>query len=173
MKKLSEASGKVLEPGDIVRPRIKLEDCLDSFASPCEVADFYSSAIKARTTAFKTTKLKTFPDYLVLHMARFVIGDNWAVKKLDAFVEVPDEIDLSFLRAKGKQSDEIELEDEAEVRTQTMLQPNEGIVAQIVDMGFPRNRAEKAAVKTDNAGAEAAMEWLFAHMDDADIDSPL
>ena len=34
-------------------------------------------------------------------------------------------------------------------------------------------RAEKAAVKTDNAGAEAAMEWLFAHMDDADIDSPL
>ena len=84
------------EPGDIVRPRIKLEDCLDSFASPCEVADFYSSAIKARTTAFKfefclccrfsyscrTTKLKTFPDYLVLHMARFVIGDNWAVKKL-------------------------------------------------------------------------------------------
>ena len=71
-------------------------------------------------------------------------------------MEVPDEIDLSFLRAKGKQSDEIELEgstccsgtglfakdstDEAEVRTQTMLQPNEGIVAQIVDMGFPRNR---------------------------------
>lgn len=38
---------------------------------------------------------------------------------------------------------------------------------------FPLRRAEKALVKTNRRGLEAAMEWLLAHQDDADIDEPL
>ena len=39
-------------------------------------------------------------------------------------------------------------------------------------MGFPRVRCEKALHATGNNDAETAMNWLFAHMDDPDIDTP-
>ena len=42
-----------------------------------------------------------------------------------------------------------------------------------MEMGFPRPRCEKAAVKTGNTSADDAMNWLFAHMEDPDIDEPL
>lgn len=38
---------------EIVRPRIPLSACLESFSASEEVQDFYSSAINARTTAIK------------------------------------------------------------------------------------------------------------------------
>ena len=46
-------------------------------------------------------------------------------------------------------------------------------MAQLEGMGFPTVRCQKALLATGNADAEAAMEWLFAHMDDPDIDAPL
>ncbi|XP_784876.1 UBX domain-containing protein 1 [Strongylocentrotus purpuratus] len=42
----------------------------------------------------------------------------------------------------------------------------------LMEMGFPRNRAEKALAKTAYKGVQNAMDWLFAHNDDADIDDP-
>jgi hypothetical protein len=43
---------------------------------------------------------------------------------------------------------------------------DEGIVSQLLDIGFPRVRCEKAAIQTLNNGLEEAMNWLLAHMDD-------
>ena len=40
-------------------------------------------------------------------------------------------------------------------------------------MGFSAVRAEKALRMTGNENAEIAMQWLFEHMDDPDIDVPL
>ncbi|XP_063699621.1 UBX domain-containing protein 1-B [Culicoides brevitarsis] len=37
---------------------------------------------------------------------------------------------------------------------------------QLVDMGFPKDRAEYALKVTNNQGMEAAMEWLLAHADE-------
>jgi ubiquitin carboxyl-terminal hydrolase 5/13 len=39
-------------------------------------------------------------------------------------------------------------------------------MAQLEGMGFPVIRCQKALLATGNSSAEAAMEWLFAHMDD-------
>jgi ubiquitin carboxyl-terminal hydrolase 5/13 len=52
-------------------------------------------------------------------------------------------------------------------------QPDETIVAQLVSMGFPENGAKRAALAAGNASAEAAAEWVFQHMGDADFDAPL
>ena len=40
-------------------------------------------------------------------------------------------------------------------------------------MGFPHNPAAKALYNTANNSAEDAMNWLFEHLEDADIDAPL
>ncbi|CAJ1058711.1 UBX domain-containing protein 1 isoform X2 [Xyrichtys novacula] len=42
----------------------------------------------------------------------------------------------------------------------------------LLEMGFDRNRAEKAVAKTGNQGIEQAMDWLMEHENDPDIDEP-
>ena len=47
---------------------------------------------------------------------------------------------------------------------------NEAALAQLEAMGFPTVRCQKALLATGNSDAEAAMEWLFAHMEDPGTD---
>ncbi|CAG8821400.1 6696_t:CDS:2, partial [Racocetra persica] len=50
---------------------------------------------------------------------------------------------------------------------------NESDLNKLLEMGFPENRCRKALIATGNNGADIAMNWLFEHMDDADIDAPI
>jgi ubiquitin carboxyl-terminal hydrolase 5/13 len=43
---------------------------------------------------------------------------------------------------------------------------NEGVVAQLMEMGFPRVRCVKGLLATGNSTADAAMDWLIMHMED-------
>jgi ubiquitin carboxyl-terminal hydrolase 5/13 len=172
-----EAKGQKRDPRDPgVRPRVPFQACLNAWAAAEQINDFYSTAIRGRTIAIKTTKLASFPEILVIQMRKFYL-DGWTPKKLDVLLDVPDEIDLYNYRGSGKKPDERELPAEpaggAAPAAPARPAPNAEIVAQIIEMGFPRNRAEKAAVLTNNESSEAAMNWLFAHMEDADIDAPL
>ncbi|KAI7729274.1 hypothetical protein M8C21_032442, partial [Ambrosia artemisiifolia] len=51
LKVQRETEGKEISSDEIVRPRVPLSACLDSFSQPEEVQGFYSTALKARTTA--------------------------------------------------------------------------------------------------------------------------
>ncbi|XP_044473873.1 ubiquitin carboxyl-terminal hydrolase 14-like isoform X2 [Mangifera indica] len=172
-EKISE--GKDVSSDEIVRPRVPLEACLAAFSAPEEISDFYTTALKAKTTAIKNAGLTSFPDYLVLHMRKFVMEEGWVPKKLDVYIDVPDIIDISHMRSKGLQPGEELLpeggpEDEAELN---MPVASEDIVCQLVSMGFNHLHCQKAAIKTSNTGVEAAMNWLLSHMDDPDIDLPI
>ncbi|XP_062169190.1 ubiquitin carboxyl-terminal hydrolase 14 [Alnus glutinosa] len=172
-EKISE--GMEVFSDEIVRPRVPLEACLANFSAPEEIHDFYSTALKAKTTAIKSAGLTSFPDYLVLHMRKFVMEEGWVPKKLDVYIDVPDIIDISHMRSKGLQLGEELLPDGVpggEVES-NMPVPNEDIVSQLVSMGFNHLHCQKAAIKTSNAGVEEAMNWLLSHMDDPDIDFPI
>ncbi|KAE8672069.1 Ubiquitin carboxyl-terminal hydrolase 14 [Hibiscus syriacus] len=172
-EKMSE--GKDVSNDEIVRPRVPLEACLANFAAPEEIRDFYSSALKAKTTALKTAGLTSFPDYLVLHMRKFVMEAGWVPKKLDVYIDVPDIIDISHMRSKGLQPGEELLPEavpEGEVESSQPV-ADDAIVAQLASMGFNQLHCQKAAINTSNAGVEEAMNWLLSHMDDPDIDAPI
>jgi len=162
------------------RPRVALSRCIEAWATPELINDFFSNATGQRGTAHKTTRFATFPDVLTLHMRKFLL-DGWVPKKLDVFLDAPDEIDLTHLRAKGGlQPGETALPEHppasavpAAAAAAAEPQYDKQLVAQLMEMGFPQNRAIKAAVKTKNAPLDVAMEWLISHMEDADIDAPL
>jgi ubiquitin carboxyl-terminal hydrolase 5/13 len=71
----------------------------------------------------------------------------------------------------GIQPGEEALPDEPEQTPQFV--PNEAAMAQLEAMGFPKPRCEKALYNTGNTDADTAMNWLFCHMEDPDIDEPL
>ncbi|XP_042453515.1 ubiquitin carboxyl-terminal hydrolase 14-like isoform X1 [Zingiber officinale] len=170
-----KAEGKDLDSGEIVRPRVPLEACLASFSSTEEIHDFYSSALNTKTTAIKTAGLATFPDYLVLHMRKFVMEEGWVPKKLDVYIDVPDVIDITYMRSKGLQPGEELLPETGptgEVES-TQLVASEDIVSKLAAMGFNYLHCQKAVINTANAGVEEAMTWLLSHMDDPDIDEPI
>ncbi|KAL6283749.1 hypothetical protein ACE6H2_014678 [Prunus campanulata] len=172
-EKISE--GKEVSSDEIVRPRVPLEACLASFSSPEEIQDFYSTALKAKTTAVKSGGLTSFPDYLVLHMRKFVMEVGWVPKKLDVYVDVPDIIDISHMCSKGLQPGEELLPEGVPGEEEEPNKPvaDESIVSQLVSMGFSHLHCQKAAINTSNTGVEEAMNWLLSHMDDPDIDAPI
>jgi uncharacterized UBP type Zn finger protein len=49
----------------------------------------------------------------------------------------------------------------------TLPEFNEAALSELLLMGFPEIRCQKALLATGNSDSSAAMEWLFNHMDDA------
>ncbi|KAJ9153652.1 hypothetical protein P3X46_027071 [Hevea brasiliensis] len=175
LKAREVSEGKVISSEEIVCPRVPLEACLASFSALEQIQEFYSTALKAKTTAKKTAGLTSFPDYLVLHMRKFLMEEGWVPKKLDVYIDVPDIIDINHMRSRGLQPGEELLPDgvpEGGVKSNKLL-ANEDIVSQLVSMGFNHLHCEKAAINTLNNGVEEAMNWLLSHMDDPDIDVPI
>lgn len=75
--------------------------------------------------------------------------------------------------SKGLQPDEEELPKDTDDKKTPEFQPNESALQTLQDMGFPEVRCIKALYHTGNSDADTAMNWLFSHMEDADIDIPL
>ncbi|KAJ1901357.1 ubiquitin C-terminal hydrolase Ubp14 [Kickxella alabastrina] len=160
---------------------VTLKECLD-LMSAAETVDGYNCPHCQRaTTAIKSTRFATFPKVMAMQVRRFELV-NWVPQKLDIPVQVPlDQIDLDSYRGRGIQPGEEplpETDESAQGATSGIAaQPEEAAVdeetvSQLESMGFPRVRCVKAVKKTGNCGAEAAMNWIFEHMDDADIDVP-
>ena len=76
-----------------------------------------------------------------------------------------DVLQLDEYVGRGLQPGETELPNE-EAAAPALPQFNEAAMAQLTAMGFPEVRCQKALLATGNSDPEAAMEWLFAHMED-------
>ncbi|CAL5228914.1 g12137 [Coccomyxa viridis] len=167
-----------------VLPRVPFASCLDRWASTGAIDDYFSASIGRRTSGLHRARMASFPPYLMVQLKRYYIAKDWTPKKLEVLVDVPDHLSLEHLRGTGLQPGEKAQPEEpansgaANAATQTevkppAVEPDAGIVSSLVGMGFTENGSKRAAVATQNAGTEAAMEWVLSHMGDPDFNEPL
>ena len=150
---------------------------LETWASEGEIDGFFSSATKQRGTAVRRARMATFPPYLAVKISRYYVDTTtWEPKKLDVDIQVPETLDLASLKAPARDPNEGLLpddDDQTPAAKSDAVVPDESIVAQLVAIGFAENGCKRACVATQNAGAEAAMEWVLQHSGDPDFADPL
>ena len=159
------------KPKDEFEP-VTLKECLEIFTGP-ELVELTCPACGSKAGFTKQSLFKTFPRTLAVNARRFELV-NWVPTKLDIPVVIGDEaFALDKYLSSGHQPHEELLPDVDEGSASSKFVPNETALAQLEGMGFPRARCEKALHATGNSDAEVAMNWLFAHMEDPDIDTPV
>ncbi|RKP15485.1 hypothetical protein BJ684DRAFT_6943 [Piptocephalis cylindrospora] len=154
---------------------VGLTECLEAFVAPEVLEGWMCPRCQKATQSSKSTRFKTFPKVLALVFQRFEV-ENWVPKKLAIPISFPEPgkpLSLESYRSHGKQEGEEELPEETTSSTAPKDSLDPMALQQLESMGFPVIRCQRALLATGNNGAEVAMNWLFEHMEDPDIDAPL
>ncbi|THG97579.1 hypothetical protein EW026_g4443 [Hermanssonia centrifuga] len=159
------------EDGKIIYEEVSLKECLDILTGP-EALEYTCPACQKQVLALKQSKFATFPEVLIVHAKKFQLV-NWVPTKLDIPISLPsdDTLQLDEYLGHGLQAGEAELPDDKSA-SPGLPEFNAEAMAQLEGMGFPTIRCHKALLATGNSDPNAAMEWLFQHMEDPDIDAP-
>lgn len=166
----TDGSGKDVEKEEF--EPVSLKECLDIFTAD-EIVELTCPSCGSKDGFSKRSMFKTFPAVLAVNARRFEIV-NWVPTKQDVPVIVGDEaIPFDAYKSPGLQEGEELLPEGAEAAASSKFVPNEAALGMLEAMGFPRVRCEKALHATGNVDVEAASNWLFAHMEDPDIDTPV
>ncbi|GME66608.1 unnamed protein product [[Candida] boidinii] len=152
---------------------ISFKDSFQNWLAPEEI-EYNCPQCKSKQTVIKKNGFKSYPEYLVLSPQRIKL-ENWVPVKMEVPIDFDGSLNLNFAKSQGKLDSEEELpeseEDENEIPSQE-YQFNQDAMNDLFGMGFPENRCKRALYATGNSASSAAMEWLFAHMEDSDIDDP-
>lgn len=141
---------------------------MDSIKEYCQdemIEGYKCDLCNETTTAIKTCGFSTFPEVFAVAVNRIVLN-NWIPEKKDTAITLPELLDITSL--KSEVGPEYEY-----VKKSNKFVPDESIVGNLVQMGFPEPRCVKALYNTGNKSLDDAMNWIFAHMEDPDIDEPL
>lgn len=158
------------EPKEDWEP-VELESCLRIFTGG-DGLEYKCPSCKETVTASKQTRFATFPDILAVHAKKFQLV-NWVPTKLPIPLLVNDFLILDEYVGKGLQQGEQELPNDGETgATSTEPEVDAEALAQLEGLGFPTTRCKRALL-ANQMNAEAAVQWIFEHMDDPDIDAPL
>ena len=167
-----ERDEKKNDDDNVVLPVIPFDKCLKGYLFESIAADWMSPATGKKGLVKKSYKLKTFPEYLAVKIARYYIDKHWTAQKYEVEVPVPESIDISFMRGKGLQTNEEELQSDTPKKAK--MEAKQEIVDAIVSMGFAtKNAAIRAALAVQNANADMAVGWLMEHMTDPDINDTI
>ena len=150
---------------------VSFESCLLDYFKPSVVEFMHPTAGRDRGT--QQLRFKTFPKYLMVKLGRYFVDSRWQQVKIEANVAVPETLDLRELRGKGLQEHEVPMAvDDTASSTPGKAIADPSAVAQLVAMGFGENGATRAVLACNN-DVEAAVAWVFEHMEDADFNDPL
>ncbi|KAJ3212556.1 hypothetical protein HDU82_000495 [Entophlyctis luteolus] len=149
---------------------IGFDNCLGKLFGD-ELRDFNCPKCGKKTSLICSTRFSSYPEVLVLPMSRFIQGSDYIMKKLNVQISAPLEMSLEEYRSNGAQIGEELFPEETESKSEPVFDAS--AMEQLMGMGFSDLRSKKALHFTGNNGAEVAMNWLFEHMEDADIDDPM
>ncbi|KAL3228947.1 Ubiquitin carboxyl-terminal hydrolase 14 [Nakaseomyces bracarensis] len=151
-----------------------LEERLTAYFSG-EIIEFKCPNCNEMVMASKKPALQTYPDTLVINPIRIRI-ENWAPVKTSNLLEIPglkdpeETLDLGFAKGLGFQEGyEQLLKDNDD--SDDVFKANETFISQLEEMGFSRNASIRALFNTGNSNPELAMNWLFEHIEDEDVNS--
>jgi len=91
---------------------------------------------------------------------------------IDVPLLVPDHLTMDQYLGNGLQSNEEAMPEESATSAPTEPTFDPAALGQLTMMGFPEIRCKKALLAVPG-DVEGAMNWLFQHMEDPDIDAPL
>ncbi|TDL27668.1 ubiquitinyl hydrolase [Rickenella mellea] len=156
--------------GKVEYAPVEIGDTLEMVTGD-EALEYHCPSCAKAVIATKRSRFATFPQTLVIHAKKFQLV-NWVPSKLDIPLILPDAdvLVLDRYAGKGLQPGEAALPEDA---ARSLPAFNVAAMAQLSGMGFSDIRCHKALLATGNSDAEAAMEWLFTHIEDPDIDDPI
>lgn len=150
---------------------VTIKESFNEYCSP-ELLEDYKCPNCQSNNIVKSIGFKSYPEVLLLNAKRIKL-ENWVPVKIDVPIEIPNELDLKKFHAEGLEDGETLLPQEKEEEGSSAFVPNQGALDMLLNMGFPEPRSIRALYNTGNSNAEDAMNWLFLHMEDSDIDDPL
>lgn len=126
----------------------------------------------------KQMSLLSAPDVLVLNPMRIIIDKtSWTPIKTSQDISFDHKTSLNKFIFRKDDNEKLMPDDDDNKSPETQsneFRPNPMALTQLMEMGFSENASKKALYNTGNLDdAENAMQWLFEHVEDADINSPL
>jgi len=181
-KQKSEDSGDSKEKKEI--PTVTFDACLDEWSAVTSVDDYRWPHLQNSISKGSTSQNKfvNFPRYLLVHMQRYELGDDWQPKKIEVDIDMPETISLQKFKGTGGPQEGEKLVPEEEASSsgsgETSNAPaapviDEGALGQLMDMGFGMNACKRALTAVGGSNVEAAMSWVFEHNTDPDFNDPL
>jgi ubiquitin carboxyl-terminal hydrolase 5/13 len=160
-------------------PSISIGTCLESWGAEVQVQDYrWPHLNNIVAPALGQCRFVNFPRYLLVHMQRYTIGADWSPQKLEVALEIPQKLDLTawkFTDATEGEHILVEEKKEESINHSVNMHPilDETAVSQIMDMGFSLNASRRALTTVGGSDLEAAMNWIFEHSSDPDLNDPL
>ncbi len=161
-------------------PVIHFDACMDKWAASSVIDDYrWPHLHNSLSRATSQTRFVNFPRYLLVHMHRYELGDDWQPRKIEVDINVPEHISLQKFKGAGPQDWETLVPEEDKVSEETSANPpaayaiDEGALGVLVDMGFNMNGCKKALMAVGGSNVDAAMNWVFEHNEDPDFNDPL
>ena len=168
-----EPDEKRLKPDEEI-PTVTFKACLDAWVAPQVVDGMrWSHLSNTIVRATKESKFLNFPRYLLIQMQRYDLGPDWMPRKISCCLDMPEEIDLNYLRCmeqEGIHESHESSMDEEPVSTQPNI--DKGKLTQLMDMGFSMNGCKRALTAVGGSNLEAAMNWIFEHNTDTNFNEP-
>ncbi|VDP17097.1 unnamed protein product [Soboliphyme baturini] len=156
-----KAAGRTVPPEQAVRLKVPLLACIHAFAEPEFITESRSPFTNENTVLQKEYHFSTFPDWLWIHVSvkKYTISENMQAEKLDVTLDVPDELDLSDMAAKGPQPGEkvFTTADDSLKHFEASSQA----LGQLIEMGFNEVDSKKALFKAAN-DPSSAIQFLLS-----------